>query len=95
MIIYIYFLCNNLFKTFLWKRSFLPGKDYFHENGEGLKEHFFKKDTAIKNLRYAIDRYSETTSTLIKRYIEAEKLPQGELESFFHSKRVTFQNPMN
>ena len=68
----------------------LPGKDYFHENGEGLKEHFFKKDNAIKNLRYAIDRYSETTSTLIKRYIEAEKLPQGELERKISSDPTIF-----
>ena len=72
------------------KTVILPGKDYFHENGEGLKEHFFKKDTAIKNLRYAIDRYSETTSTLIKRYIEAEKLPQGEFERFFRLQMIKF-----
>ena len=77
------------------KTVILPGKDYFHENGEGLKEHFFKKDTAIKNLRYAIDRYSETTSTLIKRYIEAEKLPQGELERFLTFEIIILQNPMN
>ena len=39
----------------------------------GLKAQFFKKDTALKNLRYAIDRYGETTGTLIKRYSECEK----------------------
>ena len=39
----------------------------------GLKTQFFKKDTALKNLRYAIDRYGETTGTLIKRYSECEK----------------------
>ena len=76
------FSYHNLVVFF--EKYHFPGKDYFHENGEGLKEHFFKKDTAIKNLRYAIDRYSETTSTLIKRYIEAEKLPQGEPERFVH-----------
>lgn len=42
-----------------------------------MKAQFFKKDSALKNLRYAIDRYGESTATLIKRYSECEKTLTG------------------
>ena len=35
------------------------------------------QDNALKNLRYAVDRYGESTPTLIRRYSECEKQLTG------------------
>ena len=47
-------------------------EEYFHQNGEGLKKPFFQKDSAMKQLKYTLDRFSESTPSLIRRFMESD-----------------------
>lgn len=48
-------------------------EEYFHQNGEGLKKQFFKKDSAMKQLKFTLDRFSESTPSLIRRFMESDR----------------------
>ena len=51
-------------------------EEYFHQNGEGLKKPFFQKDVGMKQLKYTLDRFSESTPSLIRRFMESNLKPQ-------------------
>jgi hypothetical protein len=58
-------------------------KQYFYADGHGLKQVYLDASPELKTLRYALTVYTQTTDSLISKFVQSQN-SQGTSEQYFN-----------